>query len=138
MTPLTTCDKITRALSKSAPFDPDSTVAGDVSIVGGVARGGKLPTLEQVRGPGAPRRFALAIAETVVGRGQQANVTIESALLSRRHVVFRRRGPEVSLADLESANGVFVNGVRAHSAVLHEGDTIQVGDVVFVLHEAVE
>lgn len=94
--------------------------------------------LEQVRGPGAPRRIALALAETVVGRGQQANVTIESALLSRRHVVFRRSGPELSLADLDSANGVFVNGVKAHSAVLHEGDTIQLGDVVFVLHEAAE
>jgi pSer/pThr/pTyr-binding forkhead associated (FHA) protein len=98
----------------------------------------KVPTLEQIRGPGAPRRFALAIDETVVGRGQQANVTIDSALLSRKHVVFRRRGPELSLADLDSANGVYVNGVKAHSAVLHEGDTIQIGDVVFVLHEAVE
>jgi pSer/pThr/pTyr-binding forkhead associated (FHA) protein len=138
MTPITTCDKIERALSKSAPFDPESTVAGQVAIVGGVVRGGKLPMLEQVRGPGAPRRIALAVAETVVGRGHQANLTIESALLSRRHVVFRRNGPELSLADLDSANGVFVNGVKAHSAVLHEGDTIQIGDVVFVLHEAAE
>jgi len=111
-------------------------VAGDVSIVGGVARSQKLPTLEQVRGPGAPRRFGLALEETVVGRGQQSNVTIDSALLSRRHVVFRRSGPELSLADLDSANGVYVNGVKAHSAILHEGDTIQIGDVVFVLHEA--
>lgn len=125
-------------MSKSAPFDPDSTVAGDVSIVGGVATRGKLPMLEQVRGPGAPRRFPLAIPETVVGRGQQANVVIESALLSRRHVAFRRRDPELCFTDLDSANGVFVNGVRAHSAVLHEGDTIQIGDVVFVFHEAAE
>jgi hypothetical protein len=27
------------------------------------------------------------------------------------------------------------NGVKAHSAVLHGGDTIQIGDVVFVFHE---
>ncbi len=125
-------------MSKPGSPDPDSTLAGAVAIVGGVPRGGKLPTLEQVRGPGAPRRFALSLAETVVGRGQQANVTIDSALLSRRHVVFRRNGPELSLADLESQNGVFVNGVKAHAAVLHEGDTIQLGDVVFVLHEAAE
>ncbi len=103
-----------------------------------MGRSGKQPLLEQVRGPGAPRRFPLAVAETVVGRGQQANVTIDSALLSRRHVVFKRNGPELTLVDLDSANGVFVNGVKAHSAVLHEGDTIQIGDVVFVLHEAAE
>jgi pSer/pThr/pTyr-binding forkhead associated (FHA) protein len=127
-----------RALSKSAPFDPDTTVAGDVSIVGGVVRGEKLPTLEQVRGPGAPRRFPLVGAETVVGRGQQAHVAIESTRLSRRHVVFKRNGAELSVVDLDSANGMFVNGVKAHSALLHEGDTIQIGDVVFVLHEAPE
>jgi len=107
-----------------------------VAIVAGLPQSRKLPTLEQVRGPGAPRRIPLALAETVVGRGTQANVTIDSALLSRRHVAFRRNGPELSLSDLESANGVYVNGVKAHFAVLHEGDTIQVGDVVFVLHEA--
>jgi pSer/pThr/pTyr-binding forkhead associated (FHA) protein len=123
-------------LTRQSSFDPDSTVAGDVSIVGGVARSQKLPTLEQIRGPGAPRRFGLALEQTVVGRGQQSNVTIDSALLSRRHAVFRRNGLELSVADLDSANGVYVNGVKAHSAVLHEGDTIQIGDVVFVLHEA--
>lgn len=111
-------------------------MAGAVPIVPGMPQSRKLPTLEQVQGPGAPRRFGLALAETVVGRGNQSNVIIDSALLSRRHVVFRRNGPELSLADLDSANGVYVNGVKAHSAVLHEGDTIQVGDIVFVLHEA--
>lgn len=136
MTRLTSSDKIDRALSKEGVPDPDSTMAGTIPIVSGMPQSRKLPTLEQVRGPGAPRRFGLALAETVVGRGNQSNVVIDSALLSRRHVVFRRNGPELSLADLDSANGVYVNGVKAHSAVLHEGDTIQVGDVVFVLHEA--
>lgn len=123
-------------MSKSHEPDIDATISGDVSIVAGLPQSRKLPTLEQVRGPGAPRRISLALAETVIGRGTQANVTIDSALLSRRHVAFRRSGPELTLSDLESANGVYVNGVRAHFAVLHEGDTIQVGDVVFVLHEA--
>ena len=123
-------------MSKSREPDTDATISGNVAIVAGLPQSRKLPTLEQVRGPGAPRRIPLALAETVVGRGTQANVTIDSALLSRRHVAFRRNGPELSLSDLESANGVYVNGVKAHFAVLHEGDTIQVGDVVFVLHEA--
>ncbi|HSU39789.1 MAG TPA: hypothetical protein VLJ38_09475 [Polyangiaceae bacterium] len=53
-------------MSNSEPSDLETTVAGDVSVVGGVAPGEKLPTLEQVRGPGAPRRFPLAAVETVV------------------------------------------------------------------------
>jgi hypothetical protein len=115
--------------------DLDSTVAGDVSIVS-VDKRHKHPWLEQVRGPGAPREFSLGIAETVVGRSTQATLHIESALLSRRHVAIRKHGPEHRLFDLDSANGVYVNGVKAHSAVLHDGDTLQIGDVVLVFHEA--
>ena len=119
-------------------FDPEleSTLAGDISIVAGLGPRKKAPVLEQVRGPGAPRSFSLAIDETVIGRGHQANITIESSLLSRRHMAVRRSGPELSCVDLDSANGVYLNGVRAHSAVLHDGDTLQIGDVVFVFHEA--
>jgi pSer/pThr/pTyr-binding forkhead associated (FHA) protein len=123
-------------LSKSREPDIDTTISGDVAIIAGIPASRKLPTLEQVRGPGTPRRVSLALPETVIGRGTQANVTIDSSLLSRRHVLFRRNGPELTLSDLESQNGVYVNGVKASFAVLHEGDTIQVGDVVFVLHEA--
>jgi DNA segregation ATPase FtsK/SpoIIIE, S-DNA-T family len=113
----------------------DSTVAGDVSIVS-VDRRHRTPWLEQIRGPGAPREFSLGLGETVVGRSTQATLHIDSALLSRRHVAIRTTGPEHRLYDLESANGVYVNGVKAHSAVLHDGDTLQIGDVVLVFHEA--
>jgi predicted component of type VI protein secretion system len=115
--------------------DLESTVAGDVSIVS-VGRRHRTPWLEQLRGPGAPREFSLGPGETVVGRSTQATLHIESALLSRRHVSIRRDGPEHRVYDLDSANGVYVNGVKAHSAVLHDGDTLQIGDVVLVFHEA--
>jgi pSer/pThr/pTyr-binding forkhead associated (FHA) protein len=116
--------------------DIESTIAGDVSLVGAMSSRRKEPVLEQIRGPGAPRRLALLPVETVVGRGTQASIQIESSLLSRRHVAFRRSGPDVTCADLDSQNGVYVNGVKVHSALLHDGDTLQIGDVVIVFHEA--
>lgn len=115
--------------------DFDSTVAGDVSLVA-VDKKHRTPWLDQVRGPGAPREFSLGPGETIVGRSNQATLHIESALLSRRHVAIRKNGPEHRLYDLDSANGVYVNGVKAHSAILHDGDTVQIGDVVLVFHEA--
>jgi predicted component of type VI protein secretion system len=115
--------------------DFDSTVAGDVSLVN-VDKKHRTPWLEQVRGPGAPREFSLGPGETIVGRGNQATLCIDSALLSRRHAAIRSAGPEHRLHDLDSANGVYVNGVKAHSAILHDGDTVQIGDVVLVFHEA--
>src|SRR5688572_3827695 len=125
-----------RVSKSNSEADFDSTVAGDVSIVGSHRGVQKEPLLEQLRGPGAPRKLALLPSETVIGRGNQATIQIESALLSRRHVALRRAGPDVTCLDLDSQNGVYVNGVRVHSALLHEGDTVQVGDVVLVFREA--
>ncbi|MFT3723991.1 MAG: FHA domain-containing protein [Hyphomonadaceae bacterium] len=119
------------------PFDFETTLVKDHSVIAGVNRDAVPPRLELARGPGAPRTLALGPDETVVGRSHQANICIESSLLSRRHISIRRSGPEFRLNDLESANGVFLNGVRVHSAGLHEGDTIQIGDVVFVFREGV-
>jgi predicted component of type VI protein secretion system len=115
--------------------DLDSTVAGDVSLVA-VDKKHRTPWLEQLRGPGAPREYSLGPGETIVGRSNQATFHIDSALLSRRHVAIKKNGPEHRLVDLDSANGVYLNGVKAHSAVLHDGDTLQIGDVVLVFHEA--
>ena len=39
------------------------------------------------------------------------------------------------LVDNDSDNGVILNGAKIHSAVLRDGDVIQVADNVFVYHE---
>jgi len=91
--------------------------------------------LEQVLGPGAPREFSLEGEETVVGRSDEADISIDSGLISREHVAFRRAGLQIRFVDLDSSNGVYLNGSKAHSAVLHEGDTLHVGDVVLVFHD---
>jgi len=88
-----------------------------------------------LQGPGAPREFNLLAEEIVIGRSSQVEICIESQLMSRRHAALRRSGPDVRLVDLESANGVYLNGVRVHSAGLLEGDTIQIGDVLLVYRE---
>jgi pSer/pThr/pTyr-binding forkhead associated (FHA) protein len=91
--------------------------------------------LEQIGGPGAPREFRLELDEVIVGRSLQAHIAIESGSISRRHMRLHREGPEYSFADLDSANGVYLNGVKAHAAVLRDGDQLQVGDVVFRYRE---
>ncbi|MFZ5894552.1 MAG: FHA domain-containing protein [Myxococcota bacterium] len=125
-------------MSKNKPeFDVESTLVKDHSVIAGFERAAVPPRLELVRGPQAPRTLPLGPGETVIGRSHQANICIESSLLSRRHIAIKKQGPEFRLNDLDSANGVFLNGVRVHSAGLHEGDTIQIGDVVFVFREGV-
>ena len=92
--------------------------------------------LEMVQGPDAPRNYELYRAEMVIGRTIDADVSIISTDLSRRHVLLKRAASgQFSVYDLESRNGVYVNGVKIHSAVLHDGDSIQLGSLLFVFHE---
>jgi pSer/pThr/pTyr-binding forkhead associated (FHA) protein len=113
----------------------EPTVIGDASVVASVHKQQKPFLLQQIGGPGAPRDFTLELEETVIGRSLQAHLSIDSSLLSRRHMAIKRIGLEYKALDLDSANGMYLNGVKAHSALLRGGDTIQIGDVVLVFRE---
>lgn len=55
--------------------------------------------------------------------------------VSRRHVEFRR-GPDgrFSVADVGSLNGTYVNRERIDSAVLSNGDEVQIGKYRLVFY----
>lgn len=82
-------------------------------------------------------RVLLDRDELVLGRSESADVQLESDQLSRRHVRFVLREGEYTCEDLDSRNGVYLNGVRIHSAVLREGDQLDIGGAIFVYHEGV-
>ena len=124
------------AMSHPRPTDEDEpTVVGDMQVVPSVRRNQKPFVLQQIEGPGSPRDYILDLDEIVIGRSSQAHISIDSGMISRRHMVLQRSGPEYSVSDLNSSNGVFLNGIKAHSAVLREGDTLQIGDVVLIYRE---
>ena len=93
------------------------------------------PWLEQIQGPGSPTRFDIGRVHQVIGRSPVAEIRIESAEVSRKHGVLNRVGLEYRVEDLESRNGIYLNGVKIHSAVLREGDVLQLGNAVLVYHE---
>jgi pSer/pThr/pTyr-binding forkhead associated (FHA) protein len=95
-------------------------------------------SIHMVHGPGAPRRFVLGRTDVVVGRSSESDIQIESNDLSRKHLRLTREHGQYTVIDLDSRNGVYLNGVRIHSAVLHEGDNLQLGSVVLVFHEGRE
>jgi pSer/pThr/pTyr-binding forkhead associated (FHA) protein len=110
-------------------------MVADVGVVAKVQAAKNCSVLEQVAGPGAPRSFRLELDQLLIGRALEVHVSIESRLLSRRHVAITRAGTEYRATDLDSANGMYLNGVKVHSALLHGGDTLQIGDVVLVFRE---
>jgi pSer/pThr/pTyr-binding forkhead associated (FHA) protein len=111
------------------------TVIGAARVVPGSRQTAKPSLLQQIGGPGAPQDHRLELDEMIVGRSVQAHISIDSGLISRRHIALRRSGPEYICEDLNSSNGMYLNGVKVHSAILRDGDTLQIGDVVFVFRE---
>lgn len=91
--------------------------------------------LQVVSGEFAPRTIYLNDAPVVVGRGSECEVRIGSGELSRRHARLERTRRGIKLTDLESRNGVYVNEVRVQSAILRDGDTVQVGNVQMIYNE---
>lgn len=72
-------------------------------------------------------RELVLIDRITIGRDPACDVSHEDALLSRRHAEFLLGGNEVTVRDLGSRNGIFVNGFRAAERVLHPGDVVQIG-----------
>jgi two-component system, NtrC family, response regulator AtoC len=113
---------------------PEATIATNM-IVLRRDRAPRQHSLEQIEGEGAPRRIALDQAEIWLGRANDADVHVASQRVSRQHASLTRRGAEFVLRDNDSHNGVLLNGVKIHSAVLRDGDVIQVADNAFVYRE---
>ncbi len=73
----------------------------------------------------------------VIGRSPDCGLVLSNATVSRRHAhVFHDRRRAV-VADLESHNGVLINGGQITRAVLNDGDLLQVGDVLLRFHSGV-
>ncbi len=69
--------------------------------------------------------------ELVIGR-ENADLTIDDAEVSRRHVAVRLEGGQLVVEDLGSANGTFVNGSRIEGPVkVGGGAKIRVGRTEF-------
>jgi hypothetical protein len=84
-----------------------------------------LRNIRLVSGDG--RTYPLAIGQTVIGRGDQANMRLPDVGISRRHARLDFDGAQVVLTDLGSTNGTMVNGQRVSAVALNPGDMIQLG-----------
>ena len=89
-------------------------------------------SLEQFEGGGSPRIVVLEGDELIIGRGPDAQISLTSQRVSRHHAFLRVRGTDCMLFDNDSQNGVLLNGVKVYSAVLRDGDVIQIADSAFI------
>ncbi len=79
------------------------------------------------------KRHELRKRRTVIGRSKDSDLQLDDPNASRRHAEVRQEGTAYWIVDLDSTNGLEVNGRRAKRAKLDTGDKDTIGstDLVF-------
>jgi hypothetical protein len=91
--------------------------------------------LQVLRGDQTRRSIQLEDRPLTLGRGSDCEVRLLAGDLSRRHATIAPTRRGFLLTDLDSRNGVYVNEVRIDSAILRDGDTVQLGNLQLLYHE---
>ena len=79
------------------------------------------------RGPNAGSQFLLDLPVTSVGRHPGSDIFLDDVTVSRRHAEFRWENDEFHVVDVGSLNSTYVNREPVDSAVLVNGDEVQIG-----------
>ena len=87
------------------------------------------------RGPDAGSRFLLDHDTTLIGRSN-SDIVLDGVAVSPRHAEIRCHGTSFVIVDVGSFNGTYLNRSPVDTAVLAEGDEIQVGKFRLTFHSA--
>ncbi len=75
------------------------------------------------------RDFEIVDNEVHMGRELDNTLRLPDPSISRHHCVVRKVGGGYEIQDLQSSNGVLVNGNRVQASPLHHGDRITLGQI---------
>jgi pSer/pThr/pTyr-binding forkhead associated (FHA) protein len=108
-------------------LDPTTTAGTETAVSGveGLPAGSALLVVK--RGPNAGSRFLLDQPRTSAGRHPDSDIFLDDVTVSRRHAEFRLETSEFQVVDVGSLNGTYVNREPVDSAVLANGDEVQIG-----------
>jgi Protein of unknown function (DUF3662)/FHA domain len=73
------------------------------------------------------KRYPIVKSRTVIGRGTDADITVDDTSISRKHVEVLWDGTRGQVNDLGSTNGSLLNGVQVSKAPLAPDSVIQIG-----------
>src|SRR5215218_2739424 len=92
--------------------------------------GAKVPlTFRIFKGDQLIREERLSLSVIKLGKVPSAHLKLDDETVSRMHAVIEVTGPgDISIIDLGSTKGTFVNGQKVNKAKLQSGDQIVVGD----------
>ena len=90
-----------------------------------------MPTLFVLQGPDKGHTFEINNTPTLIGRNSQ-DVPLADSTISRKHAELTKENNAWYIRDLNSANGIYVNGVKIEYLTLKLGDQIRCGASLLV------
>ena len=79
--------------------------------------------------------FELNANQVIVGRAADSGLILKDKRASRRHAAITTESGVCMITDLNSGNGVYVNGERVSQKALAGGDVIKIGQSRLVFHD---
>src|SRR5215475_12676092 len=94
---------------------PKMTAARQLALrfISGKYQGGEFPLMDQ--------------QEIIVGRSSDLDMVLVEDMVSRRHARIACTDTQITIEDLGSTNGTFVNGEKIKRTTLKEGDRVLIG-----------
>lgn len=89
------------------------------------------PSLLVTRGPAVGDCYDLGLGVTRAGRAVDSEIFLDDVTVSRRHAEFVVDAEGISVRDVGSLNGTYVNADRIERRVLRDGDQVQIGKFRF-------
>ncbi len=110
-------------MSVTIPID---SVAEDVEVeLDELAAG--VGMLVVTRGPNSGSKYALDEPLVTAGRHPDSVIFLDDITVSRRHAEVRQVEGGYQVADVGSLNGTYLNRERVETAMLSDGDELQIG-----------
>jgi hypothetical protein len=111
-----------------AMYDNEPTMMG---------QGRPAATLVIRQGPQAGMSFPLVGNQTIIGREEGLEISLQDPESSRRHARVIWQAGQYVIEDMGSTNGTFVNGVQITAPqILNPGDSVGVGQTALVFQVA--
>ncbi len=85
------------------------------------------PCLTQLSGHGSGQVFNLRDKVVTIGRDPACIIWVEDPHISRTHATLINKDETTVITDMESTNGIFVNGTKVQEHSLSNGDRVLIG-----------
>ena len=103
-------------------------VEGPIDLYDGIVT--TPPALVVVYGGNLGKAYYLQQPEQIIGRSPTADIQLDEESISREHARLAVGHKVTTVCDLDSTNGLFINGHRMQHAILQDGDRLHLGETV--------